>query len=43
MQKTRNIFASYVGHLRQKIENKADDPRIIVTEPGVGYRVAESE
>ena len=33
----------YVGHLRQKIENKVDDPRIIVTEPGVGYRIAESE
>ena len=31
----------YIGHLRQKIESKPDDPRIIVTEPGVGYRVAE--
>jgi len=31
----------YVGHLRQKIENKPDDPRIVVTEPGVGYRIAE--
>jgi two-component system KDP operon response regulator KdpE len=33
----------YVGHLRQKIEEKPDDPHIIVTEPGVGYRVAASE
>jgi two-component system, OmpR family, KDP operon response regulator KdpE len=32
----------YIGHLRQKLETDADDPRIIVTEPGVGYRVAES-
>jgi two-component system, OmpR family, KDP operon response regulator KdpE len=31
----------YVGHLRQKIETKPDDPRIVVTEPGVGYRIAE--
>jgi two-component system KDP operon response regulator KdpE len=31
----------YVGHLRQKIEERADDPRIIVTEPGIGYRVVE--
>jgi two-component system, OmpR family, KDP operon response regulator KdpE len=31
----------YIGHLRQKIENKPDDPRIVVTEPGVGYRIAE--
>lgn len=33
----------YVGHLRQKIEDKADDPQIIVTEPGVGYRIAEAD
>ena len=32
----------YVGHLRQKIEEKADDPQIIVTEPGVGYRIIEA-
>ena len=31
----------YVGHLRQKIEEKPDDPRVVVTEPGIGYRVAE--
>jgi two-component system, OmpR family, KDP operon response regulator KdpE len=33
----------YVGHLRQKIENNPDDPRVIVTEPGIGYRIAEDE
>ena len=31
----------YVGHLRQKIEKDPDDPRVIVTEPGIGYRIAE--
>ncbi len=31
----------YIGHLRQKIEDKPDDPQIIVTEPGVGYRISE--
>jgi two-component system KDP operon response regulator KdpE len=31
----------YVGQLRQKIEPDTDDPRIIVTEPGIGYRIAE--
>lgn len=32
----------YVGQLRQKIEEHPDDPRIILTEPGIGYRIAES-
>jgi two-component system KDP operon response regulator KdpE len=32
----------YVGQLRQKVEEHADDPRIILTEPGIGYRIAES-
>jgi two-component system KDP operon response regulator KdpE len=32
----------YVGQLRQKIEERADDPQIILTEPGVGYRFGES-
>ncbi len=32
----------YVGQLRQKIEAHPDDPRIILTEPGIGYRVAEA-
>jgi two-component system, OmpR family, KDP operon response regulator KdpE len=31
----------YIGQLRQKIERAPDDPRIIVTEPGIGYRIAE--
>jgi two-component system KDP operon response regulator KdpE len=32
----------YIGHLRQKIEESPESPSIIVTEPGVGYRVRES-
>ena len=32
----------YIGQLRQKIEENPDDPRLILTEPGIGYRIAES-
>lgn len=32
----------YVGQLRQKVEAHPDDPRIILTEPGIGYRVADA-
>lgn len=32
----------YIGHLRQKIEENPDDPKIIITEPGIGYRIAEN-
>ena len=32
----------YIGQLRQKIEEYPDDPVIILTEPGIGYRIAES-
>lgn len=31
----------YIGQLRQKIEDKVDDPQIILTEPGIGYRISE--
>jgi len=30
----------YVGHLRRKLESDAYRPQLIVTEPGVGYRLA---
>jgi two-component system KDP operon response regulator KdpE len=33
----------FIGQLRAKIEDNAAAPRIIVTEPGVGYRFIESE
>ncbi len=32
----------YIGQLRQKVEGQPDDPRIILTEPGIGYRIAEA-
>ncbi len=32
----------YVGHLRQKLEINPDDPKIILTELGIGYRLAEA-
>lgn len=32
----------YMGHLRHKIEADPTQPRILLTEPGVGYRLAES-
>ncbi|MEQ1929893.1 MAG: response regulator [Parvularculaceae bacterium] len=32
----------YVAQIRQKIEERPDDPRIILTEPGIGYRIAET-
>lgn len=31
----------YVGQLRQKVEDRPEDPRIILTEPGIGYRIAD--
>lgn len=31
----------YVSQLREKIEAEPADPTIIITEPGVGYRIAE--
>jgi two-component system KDP operon response regulator KdpE len=31
----------YIGQLRQKIEAQPDDPKIVLTEPGIGYRLAE--
>ena len=31
----------YIGHLRQKIEQDPDDPQVVLTEPGIGYRIAD--
>ena len=32
----------FVGQLRQKLEADPDTPRLILTEPGVGYRFMTS-
>jgi two-component system, OmpR family, KDP operon response regulator KdpE len=32
----------YIGQLRQKVEEHPDDPKIVLTEPGIGYRIADS-
>lgn len=29
----------YIGHLRQKLESDPNIPRLLITEPGVGYRL----
>ncbi len=29
----------YVGHLRRKLERDPVHPRLIITEPGIGYRL----
>jgi two-component system KDP operon response regulator KdpE len=31
---------SYVALLRQKLEEDPSEPKLILTEPGVGYRLA---
>jgi two-component system, OmpR family, KDP operon response regulator KdpE len=31
----------YIGQLRQKIEPNPSDPRFILTEPGIGYRLLD--
>lgn len=33
----------YIGQLRKKLEMNPDDPQIILTEPGIGYRFRTSE
>jgi two-component system KDP operon response regulator KdpE len=31
----------YIAHLREKLESDPSQPRLIITEPGVGYRLLE--
>ena len=37
----RQYLRVYVTHLRQKIESDPTQPRLIKTEPGIGYRFAQ--
>ena len=37
------LLRVHVGHLRRKVEDNPARPRLIVTEPGVGYRVRTTE
>ena len=32
----------YVGHLREKIEEDPSQPRRLITEPGIGYRLVDA-
>jgi two-component system KDP operon response regulator KdpE len=40
-----NYLRVYIGQLRKKLNDDAANPRLILTEPGVGYRwiAAENE
>ncbi len=31
----------YIGQLRQKVEDNPEDPKVIITESGIGYRVTD--
>jgi two-component system KDP operon response regulator KdpE len=33
----------YIGQLRKKLESNPDEPQIIITEPGIGYRFRSNE
>jgi len=33
----------YMGQLRAKLEGDAADPRLFLTEPGIGYRIADAD
>ncbi len=37
------LLRVHVGHLRRKVEDNPARPRLIVTEPGVGYRIRTAE
>jgi two-component system, OmpR family, KDP operon response regulator KdpE len=33
----------YIGQLRKKIENNPDEPQVLITDPGIGYRFKTNE
>lgn len=42
-EKDSHYLRIYIGHLRKKLEEDPSQPRLIVTEPGVGYRFLTQE
>lgn len=42
-EESSHYLRIYIGHLRKKLESDPTQPRWIVTEPGVGYRLTEPE
>lgn len=41
MSTDSNYLRVYIGHIRKKIEQDPTRPKIIITEPGVGYRFVD--
>ncbi|MBI3394544.1 MAG: response regulator transcription factor [Spirochaetia bacterium] len=39
METETNLLRVYVANLRKKVEQRSDDPELIITEPAVGYRL----
>ncbi|HTV46935.1 MAG TPA: winged helix-turn-helix domain-containing protein, partial [Phycisphaerae bacterium] len=39
----KHYLRVYINQLRQKIEPSPEQPRFILTEPGVGYRLVEAD
>ena len=42
-QDTRDLLRVHIQHLRQKLGDSVDAPRIIVTEHGMGYRFVRQD
>lgn len=38
-----HYLRQYLGQLRAKLESDPSDPRLLLTEPGIGYRLAEPD
>jgi two-component system, OmpR family, KDP operon response regulator KdpE len=40
-EQDRQYLRTYIGQLRQKVEADPSDPSVVLTETGIGYRLAE--
>ena len=38
-----SVLRVYIGYLREKLESDPSRPRLLLTEPGVGYRLAMTD